>query len=131
MWKESLPDIGRRHLRESSVTRRALNWTGQSACQVLCPSGGGQLAKKIKARDVLPQGSSGHCARLPLETGECLSAGEHNAPVAAHTQLHQGGIAYGANVPEYLANTWFLCSECAFHTGIGFRETIAILRRAC
>jgi len=55
-----------------------------------------------------------------METGECLSAAKHDAPVAAHTQWHQGGNAYGANVPEYLANTWFLCSECAFHTGIGF-----------
>jgi len=68
--------------------------------------GAGNL-QKIKARDVLPQGSSGHFARLPMETGECLSAAEHNAPVAVHTQWHQSGIAYGTNASEYLANAWF------------------------
>jgi len=88
------------------------------------PLTGAGNSQKTKARDVLPQGSSGQFARLPLETGECLSAAEHNAPVAVHIQWHQGGIAYGTNVPEYLANTWFLCSECAFHTRIGFRESI-------
>ena len=86
------------------------------------PLTGAGNSQKTKARDVLPQGSSGQFARLPLETGECLSAAEHNAPVAVHIQWHQGGIAYGTNVPEYLANTWFLCSECAFHTGIGFQR---------
>jgi len=49
-------------------------------------------------KDVLPQGSSGHFARLALETGECLFAAEHNAPVAVHTQRRQGGIAFGTNV---------------------------------
>jgi hypothetical protein len=81
-------------VRESSGLERALNWTGAGNSQ------------KNQARDVLPQGSSGHFARLPLETGECLSAAEHNAPVAVHTQWHQGGIANGTNVPEHLANTW-------------------------
>jgi hypothetical protein len=94
-----------RHRAESSAgkfgTRRSLNWTGQSACQCSALTGAGN-SQKIKARDVLPQGSSGHFARLSLETGECLSAAEHNAPVAVHTQWHRGGIAYGTNVPEYL-----------------------------
>ena len=88
-------------------------------------TGVGNSQKEIKARDVLPQGSSGQFARLPLETGECLSVAEHNAPLAVRTQWHQGGIAYGTNVSEYVANTWFLCSECAFHMGVGFRENIA------
>ena len=88
------------------------------------PLTGAGNSSKIKARDVLPQGSSGHFARLPVETGECLSVAEHNAPVAVHKQWYRGGIAHGTNVPEYLANTRFLCPECASHTEIGFREPL-------
>jgi hypothetical protein len=78
---------------------------GRAHAKYSAPNGGGQLAKKSRPEMSSPQGSSGHFARLPLETGECLSAAEHIAPVALHTQWHQGGIAYDTNVPEYLANT--------------------------
>ena len=116
-----------RHRAASSAgrfgTRGALNCTGRTRAKCSAPNGGGQLAKKSRPERSSPKAPRATLLGFPWKPANVYLP-QHNAPVAMHTQWHQGGIAYGTNVREYLANTWFLCSECAFHTGMGFRETL-------